>query len=320
MGAFDEERPLLPCSLEHADELVRAYLAVPDRSAELEDELSRSGAKILERHHRLIVTDHGPTRAAWASNVWLEPVRVEFESIADAARKLETLQGHWAFYGEEHYRRGQLIEQALAPHGSRALNFGEPVPKRPLGSFTLLSPNVMLASAKCSSVFPNGEIEFEETQVPPSRAYLKLWELFTLTGRRPKAREKCLDLGGSPGGWTWVLASLGAHVTSIDKAPLDPKVAHMPNVKFLQQSAFALEPRNHPGVDWLFSDVICYPERLLQYVEQWIQADKARFFVCTLKFQGETDHEVARRFAKIPGSRLVHLHHNKHELTWFKLS
>ena len=39
----------------------------------------------------------------------------------------------------------------------------------------------------------------------------------------------------------------------------------------------------------------------------------------TLKFQGETDFETAARFAAIPGSRLVHLHHNKHELTWIKV-
>jgi 23S rRNA (cytidine2498-2'-O)-methyltransferase len=299
---------------------VRAYLAVEDRGAELEDELARSGAKVLERHNRLFITDAGPSRAAWASNVWLEPQRVEFDSISEAARQLQAVQPHWAFYGESHFRRGNLISQSLPPNGASVLTFGEPPPRRPLGSFTLLEQNVMLASAKCSSVFPNGEVNFVETHAPPSRAYLKLWELFTLTGRRPKPRETCLDLGGSPGGWTWVLATLGAHVKSIDKAPLDPKVAHMQNVRFLQQSAFALDPATHPRVDWLFSDVICYPERLLQYVQQWLQADKARCFVCTLKFQGATDHEVARQFAKIPGSRLVHLHHNKHELTWFKLS
>ena len=28
--------------------------------------------------------------------------------------------------------------------------------------------------------------------------------------------------------------------------------------------------------------------------------------------------QYARRFAAIPGSRLVHLHHNKHELTWMR--
>jgi 23S rRNA (cytidine2498-2'-O)-methyltransferase len=40
--------------------------------------------------------------------------------------------------------------------------------------------------------------------------------------------------------------------------------------------------------------------------------------VCTLKFQGATDHAVQAAFAALPG-KLVHLHHNKHELTWIKV-
>ena len=39
-------------------------------------------------------------------------------------------------------------------------------------------------------------------------------------------------------------------------------------------------------------------------------------FVCTIKFQGETDHEAAAAFAAIPGAQVLHLHHNKHELTF----
>jgi 23S rRNA (cytidine2498-2'-O)-methyltransferase len=42
--------------------------------------------------------------------------------------------------------------------------------------------------------------------------------------------------------------------------------------------------------------------------------------IFTIKLQGATDHDVTRRFAAIPGSRLLHLHHNKHELTWIRLS
>ena len=41
-----------------------------------------------------------------------------------------------------------------------------------------------------------------------------------------------------------------------------------------------------------------------------------RNFVCTIKFQGETDHETARAFAAIPGASVLHLHQNKHELTF----
>jgi 23S rRNA (cytidine2498-2'-O)-methyltransferase len=104
----------------------------------------------------------------------------------------------------------------------------------------------------------------------------------------------------------------------VDKAELDPRVAGMKGVRVERASAFELEPKTHPPVDWLFSDVICYPGRLLAYVQRWLDAGKAKNFVCTLKFQGTTDHDVAREFARIPGSRLQHLHHNKHELTWWR--
>ena len=38
--------------------------------------------------------------------------------------------------------------------------------------------------------------------------------------------------------------------------------------------------------------------------------------IVTVKFQGDTDHEIAQAFASIEGARLFHLHHNKHELTF----
>ena len=60
-------------------------------------------------------------------------------------------------------------------------------------------------------------------------------------------------------------------------------------------------------VDWLCSDMACYPERLLRAVRRWLDAGTAARFVCTLKFQGETDHEIACAFAALPYSRLMHL-------------
>jgi 23S rRNA (cytidine2498-2'-O)-methyltransferase len=177
----------------------------------------------------------------------------------------------------------------------------------------------VLASPECSSPFANGEVRFvEDTEGPPSRAYLKLWETFTLTRAWPKAGEKVLDLGSAPGGWSFVLAELGADVLSVDKAPLDERVARRPNVTHRRMSAFALDPAEVGPVDWLFSDVICYPERLLKLVRRWMEAGVERF-VCTLKFQGETDHATAERFAEIEGGRLMHLSHNRHELTFVRI-
>ena len=78
-------------------------------------------------------------------------------------------------------------------------------------------------------------------------------------------------------------------------------------------------PEEVGPVDFLCSDVICYPARLLRLVETWLASGLVRNFICTIKFQAETDHETARAFAAIPGSRVQHLFHNKHELTWIKL-
>ena len=108
-------------------------------------------------------------------------------------------------------------------------------------------------------------------------------------------------------------------VVSVDKAGLAPEIARLPGIEHRLASAFALDPRAVGPLDWLFSDVVCYPARLLALVERWLAAGTCRRFVCTIKFQGRTDHEAARRFAAIPGSQLRHLFHNKHELTWIKI-
>ena len=177
-----------------------------------------------------------------------------------------------------------------------------------------------MASPSCLSPYPHGEVHFLENKTgPPSRAYLKLWELFTLLETAPKPGSFCLDMGGCPGGWTWVLASLGCKVLTVDKAELDPRVAAMPGVDYRMLSAFALDPRDVGVVDWFFCDVICYPDRLWRLVDRWRTFGKVRNFVCTVKFQGSTDHETAAKFWAYPGSKLVHLFNNKHELTWVLL-
>ena len=295
-----------------------AYLAPEGYVEDLLDEL---GSAVTAVTGRLVLAEGPPRPAAWVANLWHEPQRIPITSIGDAAQKLRAIQRNWALYSHAHHRRAALIAERLPKVSAKPLVFGAPAPTAPLGSWTLLDPDTVLAAPRCSSPFPNGEVSFvEDRAAPPSRAYLKLWELFTLMGEKPRPGELCLDLGSSPGGWTWVLQSLGARVISVDKAPLDPRIALLPGVTMRRESAFALEPEEIGGINWVFSDVVCYPRRLLALVERWLAAGNCRRFVCTLKFQGPTDHETARRFAAIPGSRLLHLHQNKHELTWIRLS
>jgi 23S rRNA (cytidine2498-2'-O)-methyltransferase len=293
------------------------YLAPEGFLAELQQEL---GSAAVECHGRLVLAERPLRSVAWVANVWHDPLNIPISSIGDAAKKLRAIQRNWALYSSVHHRRAALIADQLPKVSAKPLVFGAPVPAAALGSWTLIAPDRMLAAASCTSPFPNGEARFVKDRTAPSRAYLKLWELFTLLGERPRPSERCIDLGASPGGWTWVLQKLGARVVSVDKAPLDPSLAGLAGVEYRRESAFALDPRSVGPVDWLFSDVVCYPKRLLTLVQKWLAAGTVRRFVCTVKFQGATDFDAMHAFAAIPGSRLLHLHHNKHELTWVKLT
>ncbi len=261
-------------------------------------------------------------RAWWTRNVWEKPLLIEFSSIGDAANKLRGIQRNWAPLPSRLNRRTALIAEKLPPLPVKPKPFPFTVPDVPMGAFTLLDEGLMLASPECSSPFPNGEFEFDEDhEGPPSRAYRKLWEALLLAGVLPKAGERCLDAGAAPGGWTWALAGLGASVLAIDRAELDLRIAAMPGVESRKGDAFAARPADIGPIDWLCSDVICYPPALLAWVDGWLESGLAKNMICTIKMQGtDFDRATTERFAAIPGSRVVHLWHNRHELTWMRVA
>ena len=99
-------------------------------------------------------------------------------------------------------------------------------------------------------------------------------------------------------------------------------------------------------VDWLCSDIVCYPDRSLALIERWLKADAVECgMVVTIKMQSDPaasaepspqgfgsesgpskgavqrHHlaawpEVLARLRAIPNSTLTHLQENKHELTF----
>lgn len=132
----------------------------------------------------------------------------------------------------------------------------------------------------------------------------------------PQRGSHCVDAGACPGGWTWVLNNLGAEITAIDRSPLADFLMREQRITFMQHDAFTLTPESLGKQDWVCSDVICYPPRLLEWVERWRASGLCSKFICTIKMQGAPDFDTIRRFAEIPHSKIVHLTANKHELTW----
>lgn len=295
----------------------RIYLAPRGFEADLAEEIRRRGCSVVFQRERLLGVAGPRFDPVWAENVWLEPVFLPVRSIGNAAERLRGMGRNWALYSTAEHRRAALIQEALPRLPGRPFAFGSEPPAAPMGSWTLWDRDTLLASARCTSPFAHGAAPFaEDKNGPPNRAYLKLWEAFTRLGARPEPGDLCLDLGSSPGGWSWVLAGLGARVFSVDKAPLDAGVAGHPLVEHCSGSAFGLEPRMAGRVSWLFCDVACYPDRLVALVRRWLDEGEAPRMLCTMKFSGATDFEALEELLRIPGSAARHLFVNKHEITW----
>ncbi|MGP1577175.1 MAG: SAM-dependent methyltransferase [Treponema sp.] len=282
---------------------------------------------------QLIYSNIPPCTAFWAQLCFEQPFTVQFGSITEAASILRSIQRNWVHYPVSNFRRASLITEKLPYISSKPKIFPTPLPLTDIGVWSLLDAHTLIASAKTSSPFPLGCANFcEDHHNPPSRAYLKLWEALTLldyyyrqqqqTGQvpvewaLPHQYSRCIDAGACPGGWTWVLRGLGASVTAIDRAPLAEPLMQDSSITFLKHDAFTLSPAALGIQDWVCSDVICYPPRLLKWITQWLNSGLCNKFICTIKIQGVPDTETINCFAAIPHSKILHLSANKHELTW----
>lgn len=257
----------------------------------------------------------------WARTCMLNPFIIHFDSIGDAASELKKIQRNWAPYQYTCFRRAQLIQEKLPYINLKDKKFPVVIPQSEIGLYTLIDEHTIIASDKTTSCLPAGTLHFiEDHENPPSRAYLKVQESLTLANHffgidLPSAGQKCFEAGACPGGWTWVLAGLGANVHAVDRAPLAQELMENPLIKFQAHDAFTLKPEDIGPVDWVFSDVICYPERLLTWIHTWLESGMTQKMICTIKMQGQIDWPLIAQFAQIPNSKIVHLNYNKHELT-----
>lgn len=295
------------------------YLAVHDFESELEKEFEIKGLAIAHKKDRLYLVEGQHPAMIWAQVTAFNLDFIPITSINDGAKKLRALGRNWALFTVGLHRRASLIQEELPKLKLKPLEFREPLPTLPMGFWTLWEQDQILASQETTSPYPLGEMTFNEDKLmPPSRAYLKLWEFFTVYAPEAINPQTSIDVGSCPGGWTWVLRTMDFNkVISVDKAPIEKRIMDLGRIDFRQESAFGLDPKTFDEIEWFCSDIICYPERLLNLVNRFRETGTVKNFVCTIKYQAETDWENTLKFLEIPGSKIVHLHHNKHEVTWF---
>lgn len=294
------------------------YFAFSGFENELLSEIKYRTKKQVVQMNRLFLLDE-ELDLVWAQLKFSQLENLEIDSINDAAKKLKSEKNIWAAYSYKLHRRTELIQEKIYNRKSKKYKFLEKLSGIECGFWCLVDEKKILKCAHTSNPLPLGEIEFEEDKMnPPSRAYLKLWEVFTVLIKPPENKQLVLDMGACPGGWTWVLQTLGCQVISVDKAPLEPRIKNLDGIEFIKKDAFKLRPEDIKKPDWFFSDIICDPKDLLELVKTWLKTYPDLKFVCTIKYKGRTDFKITDEFLKIPNSRVVHLCHNKHEVTWIK--
>ncbi|MES3037109.1 MAG: SAM-dependent methyltransferase [Bdellovibrionota bacterium] len=287
----------------------------------LEKELIHDLKGDYHQHGRLFIEKSENQKlieTPWAQTI-LDPVLTQsIESITKTAAFLKSVEGarRWFPYAYHLHRRTELIAEQIRNTSIPLIDYRGRLPHGPWGHWCLKSENEVLYSVNGSHPLPWGEVLFNEDKNAPSRAYMKLWEIFTLHMDAPPPKAVTVDMGSSPGGWTYVLEKLGCKVYSMDRSPLRDDLMKSPLIEHAKKDVFKLEPKDLPDLEWFFSDVICYPDKLYPWICKWLEHPRCKNFVVTIKFQGTTDFDTLAKFQALPDSRVIHLYNNKHELTW----
>jgi 23S rRNA (cytidine2498-2'-O)-methyltransferase len=174
------------------------------------------------------------------------------------------------------------------------------------------------------SAFMCGPCRMADDDDAPSRSYLKIEESYAIIGAEPAPGETVCDLGAAPGGWSYSAAKRGASVVAVDNGPLKAGALGNPLIDHRHADAFGFSPGREATYDWLFSDLLEDPHKVLQsIVSPWLAGGWCRRFVVNLKF-GRVDPIELLGELRAAGSpfsahasafRVTHLYHDREEFT-----
>ncbi|HSJ98514.1 MAG TPA: 23S rRNA (cytidine(2498)-2'-O)-methyltransferase RlmM [Myxococcota bacterium] len=182
-----------------------------------------------------------------------------------------------------------------------------------------------------ASAWPMGIPRLRSAAAAPSRSAPKLAEAlmeFVDGGARHSPRitpgMTAVDLGASPGGWSWQLARRGFMVTAVDRGPMDAKLLDSGQVKHRREDGFHYRPPE--PVDWMTCDMVESPSRIAALVARWIASGWCRESIFNLKLPMKRRWEEVERCRAIIDEalggagyflRMKHLYHDREEVTGY---
>lgn len=180
-----------------------------------------------------------------------------------------------------------------------------------------------------SSGWPMGIPRLKMPHDAPSRSTLKLAEaLLEMLTEQERAQlrpgRRAVDLGASPGGWTYQLIQRGIKVTAVDNGPMDGALMESGLVEHLRADGFTFRPRH--AVDWLVCDMVDKPARVVDLVARWFERGDCRAAIFNLKLPMKRRYDAVEsarqvlqaRLAKLGGTwriRMRQLFHDREEIS-----
>jgi 23S rRNA (cytidine2498-2'-O)-methyltransferase len=223
------------------------------------------------------------------------------------------------------------LTKPLLPHLERALRKAgvafddEEAPERLhvffVGGLACLVGVSVVANA---SRWPMGIPRLRMPSASPSRSTLKLAEAMMefVPSRQFDPGTTAVDLGASPGGWTWQLVQRGFMVIAVDNGPMDAALLDSGQVKHRRDDGFHYRPPE--PVDWMVCDMVESPARIARLVAKWIAEGWCRETIFNLKLPMKKRWEEVERCRAIIDEalggkgyylRVKQLYHDREEVS-----
>jgi 23S rRNA (cytidine2498-2'-O)-methyltransferase len=189
------------------------------------------------------------------------------------------------------------------------------------------SAQLALADVRHASPWPMGIPRLKFPRGAPSRSTLKLDEAFLVLLDDAERRQwlkpgmTAVDLGASPGGWTYQFVSRSIHVIAVDNGPMDDALMASGLVEHRREDGFRFRPRQR--VDWVVCDMVEQPARVADLMATWLAEGHARAAVFNLKLPMkkrwlETQRCLDRLAEALGDARSIRarqLYHDREEVT-----
>ena len=165
-----------------------------------------------------------------------------------------------------------------------------------------------------SAPAPGGIPRLKFPPAAPSRSTLKLDEAFLcLLSHAERARwvergMTAVDLGASPGGWSYQLVRRGISVIAIDNGAMSDTLMRSGMVQHFREDGFRYKPKR--PVDWLVCDMVEQPQKVAALAVQWLLEKRCKFAIVNLKLP------MKKRFAELQKCRAIAAAQLESSLVW----